>query len=165
MDGKVAGGGAQELWEAIFQLRQDAGVLVKFVWTPSHMRDGGNDKANELAESGREMHPNNKKRRGDSEHLPQLWQGAGLSPMRTDVSSSKGSGDNSSGLSSRASVGGDLTSVDSSSADTSSSEGSCEALSSSNEDSGFSTDVSERHRERNTLEGEVTKRPERLKAH
>ena len=112
------------------------------------MRVGGNNKADELAESCREMHPNNKKRRGDSEHVPRLWQDAGLSPMRTDVSSSEGSGDNTSGLSSQASVGGDLTSVAGSSADATSCEGLCEALGSSDGDTGFSTDVSERQRER-----------------
>ena len=37
--------GHQDLWEAIFQLRQDAGALLKFVSTPSHMRVEENDKA------------------------------------------------------------------------------------------------------------------------
>ena len=53
--------GHRDLWEAIFQLRKEAGALLKFVWTPSHMRVEGSNKADALAESGREMHPNNKK--------------------------------------------------------------------------------------------------------
>ena len=106
---------------------------------------GGNDKADELAESGREMHPNNKKRREDSECVPRLWHDAGLFPMRTDVSSSEDSGDSPIELSSRASVEGSLTSVAHSSVTTSSSGSSREAL--AEEDSGFSTDVSERQRE------------------
>ena len=53
-----------------------------------------------------EMHLNHKKRREDSERVPRLWQDAGLSPMRTDVSSSKDSGDSPSELSSRPVWGG-----------------------------------------------------------
>ena len=33
--------GHRDLWEAIFQLRQDAGALLMFIWTPLHMRLGG----------------------------------------------------------------------------------------------------------------------------
>ena len=65
-------------------------ALLKFIWTPSHMRGGGaSDKANALAGVGREMHPDNKKGKGDADRVPCLWRDAGLSPMRTDVSSSK----------------------------------------------------------------------------
>ena len=50
--------GRRDLWEAIFQLRQDAGALLKLIWTPSHMQVEANNKADALAESGREMHHN-----------------------------------------------------------------------------------------------------------
>ena len=140
--------GHRDPWESIFQLRQDAGALLKFIWTPSCMRVGGNEKADELAETGREMHPNNKKRRGGSDRVPRLWQDAGLSPMHTDVSSSKSSGDSSSVLSSRASVGGDLTSVANLLEASFSSVSSCAERSSKDEDSGFSAGVSDRQRER-----------------
>ena len=53
--------GHRDLWEAIFEPWQGAGTMLKFIWTPSHMRVGGNDKADALAELGKEMHPNNKK--------------------------------------------------------------------------------------------------------
>ena len=73
--------GHRDPWEAIFQLRQDAGPLLKFIWTPSHMRMEGNDKADALAEFGREMHPNNKKRKGDANPVPRFWRDADV----TDV--------------------------------------------------------------------------------
>ena len=143
--------GHRDLWEAIFCFRRDAGAVLKFVWTPSHMSVGGNDQADKLAEAGKEMHPNNKKRRDEPENMPQWWQDAGLSPMRTDVSSSEASGDSEAPgeLSSRSSGGrGDLTSVTVSSVSTSSSGSSSEAVGSSGEDSRFSTPVSDRQRER-----------------
>ena len=70
------------------------------------MRMGGNDKADALAESGREMHPNNEKRNGEADRVPRMWRDAGLSPMRTDMSSSQSSGHNSSVVSSWASARG-----------------------------------------------------------
>ena len=81
--------GHRDLWEAIFQLRQDAGPCLSSSGSPHTCAWGGNDKAGALAEFGREMHPNNKKRKGDGDRMPRLWRDAGLSPMRTDVLSSE----------------------------------------------------------------------------
>ena len=70
--------GHPDLWEANFQLRRDAGALLRFIWTPSHMWVGGNDKADALAQFGREMHPNNKKtKRGRRPHAAPV-AGCGL---------------------------------------------------------------------------------------
>ena len=73
--------GHRDMWEAIFALRREAGSLLQFVWTPSHMKVKVNDRADSLAEEGRLQHPHNKKRR---------WEEVGLYPMRSDVSSSSG---------------------------------------------------------------------------
>ena len=140
--------GHQDLWEAIFQVRHEAGSLLKFIWTPSHMWVGGNDKAGALAQFGREMQPNDKKRKGDADRVPHLWRDAGFSPMCTDVSSSESSGDNSSVVSSRARAGGELHPHTDLLGTSSSSGGSSEEGSSDSEGSGFSADVSERQRER-----------------
>ena len=140
--------GHRDVREAIFCLRQSARALLKFVWTPSHMQVEGNGRANNLAEDGREQHPNNKRRREAQEEAPHLWREMGLSPMRSDVSSSEPSGPGSV-LSSCSSVGGGLVATTDSSSDTSSSSGSSVDLSSSSGSGlGFSTDVSEGQRER-----------------
>ena len=115
---------------------------------PLHGEQGGNDKADALAEFGREMHPNNKKRKGDSDRVPRLWRDAGLSPMRTNVSSSESSGDDSSVVSSWASARGELHPHADVPKTPSSSGGSSGEGSSDSEGSGFSTEVSERQRER-----------------
>ena len=102
--------GHRNLWEAIFS----AGALLKFVWKPSHMQMGGNDRADTLAQEGREQHPNNKRRREAQEEAPRLWREVGLSLMRTNMSSSEPSCPNSA-LSSRSSVaGGPVSTTDSS---------------------------------------------------
>ena len=107
------------------------------------MGRGGNDKADELAETGTEVHPNNKRRKGDTDRVPRLWHDAGLSPMRTDMPSSESSGDGSGVLSSRASVWGELSSAADMTGTPSSFGSSCEEGSSHSEGSRFSTDVSE----------------------
>ena len=53
---------------------------LKFVWTPSHMRVGGNGKVDELVEASREMHPNNKKRRNGCGRMRACHQCARMSP-------------------------------------------------------------------------------------
>ena len=90
------------------------------------------------------MPPKNKKRKGDGDCGPRLWRDAGLSPMRTDVSSSESSGDNSTVVSSWASAGGELHPHTDLPGAASSSGGSSEVGSSDSEGPGFSTDVSER---------------------
>ena len=103
----------------------------------------GNDRADNLAEEGREQHPNNKRRREAQEEAPRLWREMGLSPMRSDVSSSEPLGP-SSILSPRSSVGGGLVTTTNSSGNMSTLSGtSVDLSSSSGYGSGFSTDVSE----------------------
>ena len=58
--------GHRDMWGAIFALRREAGSLLQFVWTPSHVKVSGNDEADVLAEEGRLQHPNNNKRRPQS---------------------------------------------------------------------------------------------------
>ena len=80
--------------------------------------------------------------------MPRLWRDAGLSPMRTDMSSSESSRDSSGVISARASVGGELLSAAGQKESPSPSRSSCEEGSSYSEGSGFNTDVSDRKRER-----------------
>ena len=74
----------------------------------------GNDRADALAEEGRQQHPHNDKRRSEEPRLPLLWEEVGLLPMRSDVSSSAGGGGGSTeppvSAGARSSVGGSLTS-------------------------------------------------------
>ena len=120
-------------------------VLLEVCMDSSHMQVEGNDRADSLAEEGREQHPNNKRRREAQEEAPRLWREMGLSPMRLDESSSEPSG-SSSVLSSCSSVGGGLATTTDSSSDVSTSSGS--SVDSSGYGSEFSTDVSEGQRER-----------------
>ena len=88
---KNKGLGHRDQWEAIWQLRQDAGPLGKFIWTPSHLNVQGNDNADEFVEQGRLQHPNDKKRRSEEPPEAQrVWTQVRLHPMRWDVPLSAG---------------------------------------------------------------------------
>ena len=147
--------GHKDLWEQIFLLRREAGSLLQLVWTPSHMQVVGNDRADALAEEGRHQHPHNTKRRSEEPRPPLLWEEVGLLPMRSDVSPSAGGGGSTKppvSAGARSSVRGSLalsegshTSTDSSTADW--------VSESSDGGSGFSTDVSDRQRERKRARG------------
>ena len=107
--------GHRDMWEAIFALRREAGWLLQFVWTPSHMKVSGNDEADVMAEEGTLQHPNNKKcRPAEPQPVVQLWEDVGLCPMLSDVSSSEGDGLTEQLLSAgeRSSVVGSLASSD-----------------------------------------------------
>ena len=79
--------GHRDLWETTLQLCREAGSLVCFVWTPSHMKVKGNNTADSLAED-----PHNKKWRSAKPQPVQLWEDVRLCPIRSDVSSSEGGG-------------------------------------------------------------------------
>ena len=121
--------GHRDLWEAILWLRESAGGDVRLRWVPSHLAVPGNEAADALAERGRELHPNNllplSKRRRVAE-----WDELGLEPMvETEPRSDPDTGEDS----------GAGTSEDE------------EVLSVSSAElsgGGFSTDVSDRARER-----------------
>ena len=57
--------GHRDLWEQIWDLRQQAGSQVQVIWTPAHLSVQGNAKADELAEQGWLHHRHNKKRRSE----------------------------------------------------------------------------------------------------
>ena len=121
--------GHRDLWEAILWLRESAGGDVQLRWVPSHLAVPGNEAADALAERGRELHPNNllplSKRRRVTE-----WDELGLEPMvEIEPLSDPDTGDDSGAGTSEDE---DVTSV--SSAELSG--------------GGFSTDVSDRARER-----------------
>ena len=121
--------GHRDLWEAILWLRESAGGDVRLRWVPSHLAVPGNEAADALAERGRELHLNNllplSKRRRVAE-----WDELGLEPMvETEPLSDPDTGEDS----------GAGTSEDE------------EVLSVSSAElsgGGFSTDVSDRARER-----------------
>ena len=52
--------GHWDLWELIWDLRQQVGPQVKVLWTPSHLNVPGNDSADGLAEWGRLQHVQHK---------------------------------------------------------------------------------------------------------
>ena len=141
--------GHRDKWETIFKLRREAGSLSQFVWTPSHMKVKGNNMADSLAKEGRLQHPHNKKRRSAEPQPGQLWEGVGLCPMRSDVSSSSGVGSTEPCVSvgEQSSVGGSQTSTDTSevSTDSLTSDGASDSSAGS---SSFGTDASDRQRER-----------------
>ena len=121
-------------------MRQTAGSQLRFIWTPSHLQVKGNDEADARTEEGRERHSHNK-RRWQQEPV---WAALGLSPMRSEVSSSMtSSSEPQHSVQSDSTSQGDgftLVSQDTPSGRTLS------GLDSSSGSSGFSTDVSERQR-------------------
>ena len=74
----------RDLWQEIWQLRQAAGSHMVVLWMPSHLNVKGNDEVDALAEAGCAQHPHNKRRRQEEP----AWSALGLSPMRSEVSSS-----------------------------------------------------------------------------
>ena len=64
-----------------------AGSLLHFVRTPSHMKVKGNEEA-DASESGRQKHPDNKKRRsGIPSLIAHLWEEVGICPMHSPAAS------------------------------------------------------------------------------
>ena len=124
--------GHRDLWEHILWLREGAGDLLQLRWVPSHLNVPGNDAANELAEQGRCLHPNNlvplSKRRRVTE-----WDALGLEPMQESreqcTTSDVDSGCGSSGESGDEQLGGG--------------DDSCSEVSSSDAEVQYSTDISD----------------------
>ena len=82
--------GHRDLWEHILWLREDAGDLLQLRWVPSHLNVEGNEEAGEVANQGRELHPNSvlplSKRRRVAE-----WEALGLQPVLDSEQAREGS--------------------------------------------------------------------------
>ena len=89
MEGKITGGGAQGPMGSNFLALAGCGGLTEICMDTVACAGGGQHRADASAEEGREQHPNNKRRREVPEEAPHPWWDVGLSPMRTDVSSSE----------------------------------------------------------------------------
>ena len=136
--------GHRDLWEQILWERERAGLALQIHWVPSHLGVEGNVGADQLAEQGRQSHPNNFQRLPKRPQAEPQWEALGLEEMCSDPGEAQDSG--------RSSYQGTMCSESWSSGEWGSSSG-CSTtvsdsrrLSSGSGDSGFSTDINDTRR-------------------
>ena len=122
--------GHRDLWETILWERERAGEQVQLRWIPSHLGVQGNEEADALAEAGRGLHPHNEESFPKRVRVEPQWEALGLEEMAS------GGEATDSDMASSGESGGTLSS------------GSEGVSLSDLESDEFSTDVSDRARDR-----------------